>query len=92
MTDQAHHYRITAAWLVLIGATLISWKLGHSVGISDPAIVSAIIIAVAFVKVRVVFFEFMELRHAPRYMQLAADMWVILVCAALIILYLQAPV
>jgi hypothetical protein len=91
MIERLGEQRLILAWLALIGATLISWELGHGVGITDPRIAGALVMAVAFIKVRVVFFEFMELRHTPRYMRLAANLWLVLVCTALIILYFQAP-
>jgi len=46
---------------------------------------------VSFVKVRFVMHEFMELRHAPLFMRLLADGWIIAITAILIGLYLRAP-
>jgi hypothetical protein len=49
------------------------------------------IIAVAFVKVRLVILEFMEIRRAPLPMRLAGEVWILTLCATLITLFLRAP-
>lgn len=78
--------RATIVWFVLAAATVLSVLVGdHSFGIADLA--SAIVLAIAFVKVRIVGSEFMELRGAPLPMRLVFDVWVIVVCAVLIVLY-----
>ena len=55
---------ITAIWFVLIGATLLSWWLGTDHVIDDASLAGALILLVAFIKVRFVGLYFMEL-HAP---------------------------
>lgn len=80
--------RITGVWLLLVGATVLSWELGHGFALSNLDHLRAGIIAVAFIKVRYVILDFMEIRRAPRFMRLTAELWVLLVCLALIALYL----
>jgi hypothetical protein len=48
--------------------------------------VAAIVIAV--VKVRIIFREFMEVRHAPALLCRLTDLWVVLIAVALIASYL----
>lgn len=83
--------RITWVWLLLVGATLLSWELGHGFALTNLDHVRVGILAVAFIKVRYVILDFMEIRHAPRAMRLAAEIWTLVVCLALIALYLDAP-
>lgn len=83
--------RTTLIWFFLLGATLLSWEMGHGIGFDEVKHASIAIIAVSFVKVRFVMQEFMELRHAPLFMRLLADGWVILITLVLIGLYLRLP-
>jgi hypothetical protein len=76
--------RTSLVWLLLVSATALSLGLGHGVAISDVRITGAAIIAIAFVKVRFVIFEFMEIRCAPAWMQRVGDGWVVLVAGLLI--------
>jgi hypothetical protein len=71
-------------WLLLVAATVVSWGIGHGVGISDARIGAVAILATAFIKVRFVMFEFMELRDAPGWMRRAAGGWVVTVAALLV--------
>ena len=82
--------RITAVWLLLVLATLFSWESAH-VG-NDHRLSSSIVLVIAFIKVRFVGLEFMELRHAPLPLRLIFELWVILACAALLILYWLSPI
>ncbi|MGQ0698449.1 MAG: cytochrome C oxidase subunit IV family protein [Panacagrimonas sp.] len=81
--------RITLVWIVLVGATILSWELGHGFALTNLDYVRASIIAVAFIKVRYVILDFMEIRHAPRFMRVTAEVWALVVCLALIALYLH---
>ncbi|MFC7500785.1 cytochrome C oxidase subunit IV family protein [Nocardioides sp. GCM10030258] len=60
--------RATVVWAVLVAATVSSWWMGtHEPsaleGVNGGA--GALILAIAFVKVRFVGLDFMEVRHAP---------------------------
>jgi hypothetical protein len=82
--------RITAVWLGLVGATVLSWELGHGIGFEDPRHAGAAILVVALIKVRYVILDFMEIRHAPRAMRWVGEVWGVAVCAALVGLYLRS--
>mgnify|MGYP000884398785 CR=1 FL=1 len=81
--------RVTLVWLILVGATGLSWALGHGIGIADPRRAGAAILVIAFLKVRWVLLDFMELRGAPRALRLAAESWVVVACAVLVVLHLR---
>ena len=72
--------RMGAVWAVLVGATLASWLLGGGHG--------AVVMAVAFLKVRLVGLSFMELRTAPVPLRALFEGWVVVTGGVLIALYL----
>jgi Prokaryotic Cytochrome C oxidase subunit IV len=76
----------TLAWLVLMVATGVGWWLGQTVqgSATGVRIATAGVIVVAFIKVWIVAFQFMELRYAPRWLRHSFDAWIIAVCVALI--------
>lgn len=58
--------RAKAVWLGLVGATAVSWMLGSDHGTGNhPRLVGALILCVAFLKVRFIGLYFMELRASP---------------------------
>lgn len=82
--------RITQIWLLLVAATAISWEMGHGVGFNSVRYASVSIIVIAFVKVRFVIMDFMEIRGAPLFMRIVAEAWALTVCSALVVLYLRS--
>lgn len=82
--------RTTRVWALLVAATLLSWEFGHGIGLHGRA-ASVAIIVVAFVKLRYVMLDFMELRAAPRVMRHAAEAWMLACCAVLVGLFLAGP-
>ena len=76
----------TIALLVLVAATGVAWWLGQADrgGGHAGALATAGVIVVAFIKVWIVGFQFMELRHAPRWLRHAFDGWIFAVCVALV--------
>ena len=81
--------RTTLVWFILVAATMASWEFGHGVGFNDVRYASIAIIVIAFIKTRFVILEFMEIRHAPVAMRIVGEVWGVVICAALIVLYLQ---
>lgn len=71
-------------WLVLIVATLFTWRLGES---SGGAALAAVVLGIAFVKGAVIALEFMALRHAPALWRNLALGWLVLVCFLIGIAY-----
>ncbi len=57
----------SVVWLVLVGATAVSWTLGtdNGLGPDTQRLAGIAILAIAFVKVRFIGLYFMELREAP---------------------------
>jgi len=83
---------VTPVWAGLILATAISWWLGHDQGLGadNLELATCLVMVVSFIKVRFVGLYFMELRHAPVWLRAAFEGWVVVVCAAVIGIYLVA--
>jgi len=81
----------TVAWLILVIATALGWWLGQAgqANTQGVSLATAGAIVVAFIKVWIVGFQFMELRHAPRWLRHTFDAWVVAVCVALLLICLR---
>jgi len=73
------------AWLILLIATGITWYLGEVGAAGTLAIVA--MLAIAFVKGRLVILDFMELREAPLMWRLLLEGWLILVSGLILLAY-----
>jgi len=73
------------AWLVLMIATCITWYLGEVGAAGTWAIVT--MLAIAFVKGRLVILDFMELRGAPMMWRVLLEGWLILVSSLILLAY-----
>ncbi|HNI83014.1 MAG: cytochrome C oxidase subunit IV family protein [Dechloromonas sp.] len=73
------------AWLVLLVATGITWYLGEAGAAGTGAIVA--MLAIAFVKGRLVILDFMELRGAPLLWRVVLEGWLILVSSLILLAY-----
>ena len=78
--------RPSLIWLLLVTASLLSWE-SMSIAGGDARLGRVAILVIAFLKVRLVGLEFMELRHAPVALRAAFEAWGVLVCAALLVLF-----
>ncbi|MCK9250085.1 MAG: cytochrome C oxidase subunit IV family protein [Solirubrobacteraceae bacterium] len=78
------------AWVALVVATLLTWFLGTShddeVGAAHAGVVVALVLA--FAKAWIVGNEFMEIRHAPRWLRSVLAGWVLVAGSGLIGIYL----
>ena len=80
--------RVAAVWVFLMLATLVSWVLGEDRLIHTQNVVAVGVIAIAFIKVRLVGIHFMELREAPLPLRAAFEAYVALAATVLVGLYL----
>lgn len=81
--------RNTIVWIILILITLSSWLAGSGMGpaIDKAGFYGAVIMVLAFIKVRLVISHFMEVRDAPLMLKLICDAWVLGSCGSVIFLY-----
>jgi hypothetical protein len=75
--------RTTLIWALLVAATVMSWRLGHGIGPGAARAAGPAILVIAFIKVRFVVLEFMEIRAAPLWLRLALQGWMVMCCALL---------
>ncbi|MGE5697191.1 MAG: cytochrome C oxidase subunit IV family protein [Candidatus Sericytochromatia bacterium] len=82
--------RATYAWIILSAITILSWWLApaHGAPAGPSVVVTAVVIALAFIKGRMVIRYFMEVRTAPRWLKLATDGWLAVLWAAVFVIYL----
>jgi Prokaryotic Cytochrome C oxidase subunit IV len=80
--------RLAIVWLLLTAMTLAYIWLDHSADddgtLKASTVVTVTAIVIAFVKVRIIFREFMEVRHAPVLLRRLTDAWVVLIGVALL--------
>ena len=67
--------RITQTWLLLSAATVLSVQIGTGSAASRTAATAAVLV-IALIKVRLVIWNFMEVRDAPRPLRLVCDLWI----------------
>jgi Prokaryotic Cytochrome C oxidase subunit IV len=80
--------RLAIVWLVLSAMTLAYVWLDGSADddgvLKASTVVTVSAIVIALVKVRIIFREFMEVRHAPAFLRRLTDAWVLLMAVCLL--------
>ena len=80
--------RLLIVWAILTSMTLVYVWLDHSVdqggALEASTVVTVSAIVIALVKVRIIFREFMEVRHAPALLCRLTDGWVVLIGVCLL--------
>lgn len=79
--------RLLVVWVVLSTITLIYLWIGSidpARALRPSALVTSSAIVMALIKVRIVFREFMETRHAPVLLRRLTDGWVVLMAVCLL--------
>jgi hypothetical protein len=85
--------RVTYVWVITIAVTIVASWLGRSTKVNGHYVgsttVTAIVLAIALVKCRLVIRTFMEVRTAPTWLRRSTDLWLILFWGAVLALYLS---
>ncbi|KWX23494.1 hypothetical protein AFM11_14545 [Mycolicibacterium wolinskyi] len=80
--------RLLIVWAILTGMTLIYVWLDEAVDqngtLKASTVVTVSAIVIALIKVRIIFREFMEVRHAPALLCRLTDGWVVLIGVCLL--------
>ena len=79
--------RLLVVWLALCAITLAQLGVGavdRRAELTPHAAITASAILIALIKVRIIFREFMEVRHAPVLLRRLTDLWVVLTGAILL--------
>ena len=83
--------RLLVVWLVLSAITIAQLGVGavdRQAELTPNAAITSSAIVMALIKVRLIFREFMEVRHAPALLCRLTDLWVVLTGATLLGCYL----
>jgi len=78
------HNRITLVWMILVVATFLSFE---TMSLGNASLLRSLILVIAFSKALLVGREFMELRHAPPLLLWLFQIWAIVTCLVLIVLF-----
>jgi len=82
---------VLIAWAALSAATVLAWLLtpgeSQSATTLGKELVAAIVV-LGLVKSRLIIRYFMEVRHAPRWLQVATDGWLAVLWLTLLVIYL----
>lgn len=81
--------RQTAVWMFLVAATVLTAVVGLEQH-GDTTMVGLLLLAIAFVKIRLVALHFMEIRDAPLALRLLVEAYVGVTFVALVVIYLLA--
>jgi Prokaryotic Cytochrome C oxidase subunit IV len=80
--------RLLIVWSILTAMTLVYVWLDEAVDqngtLKASTVVTMSAIVIALIKVRIIFREFMEVRHAPVLLCRISDAWVVLVAVCLL--------
>ena len=80
--------RLLIVWAILSSMTLVYVWLDHSVDengtLKASTVVTVSAIVIALIKVRIIFREFMEVRHAPALLCRLTDGWVVIMGVSLL--------
>jgi hypothetical protein len=81
----------TYVWLILSAITVVTWWLapGHSGGHAMANVpITVAVVALGFIKGRMIIRYFMEVRTAPRWLKITTDAWLVVLWAAILAIYL----
>jgi hypothetical protein len=82
--------RLTLVWMLLVAVTFVSWWLGargESGRVEVNLRVTALVVAIALLKTRLVFWHFMEVRNAPSWLRWNCDGWLAFLALMIFALY-----
>ncbi|RYD93967.1 MAG: hypothetical protein EOP61_22560 [Sphingomonadales bacterium] len=82
--------RLFVIWLLLIAVTLLSAMIGGAHGFASTghgAEATVAVLGIAFAKVWLVMFNFMDVRGAPLALKLLCSAWLAIVLAVLLFAY-----
>jgi hypothetical protein len=84
--------RLTFVWGILSVITIISWWLGRTARIGEHFVsstpVTVGVLAIGFIKARLIMQHFMDVRTAPTWLRRSLDIWLIVFWGAVLGIYL----
>ena len=85
--------RLFLVWALLVAVTLLSSQIGGTSGVAwigSPAAVTVAVLSIAFAKVWMVMFTYMDVRGAPPVLRVLVTAWIALVLCGLLAVYFGA--
>jgi hypothetical protein len=85
--NAAFEKRLLVVWLALSAITLVSLSMSLLDGpnaLAPNAVIASSAIVIALVKTRIIFREFMEVRHAPVLLCRITDAWLLVTAVCLL--------
>ncbi|MGV0644027.1 cytochrome C oxidase subunit IV family protein [Mycolicibacterium sp. XJ879] len=91
MTAYLRH-PLTVVWAVLTAVTVASWLTARDGGQAHhvSATVTVVVLLIAAVKTQLVIWHFMEVRHAPTWLKITTNGWLVGVFALVLGFYFAA--
>jgi cytochrome c oxidase subunit IV len=83
--------RLLVVWLLLSAMTIAQLGVGsvdRQAAVMPNAVITSSAILMALIKVRIIFRQFMEVRHAPVLLGRLTDLWLVVTGATLLGCYL----
>ncbi len=93
--ETAASRRLLLVWLGLSALSLLQLWLGSvdpGKSLEPNVAVTVVVLGTAMIKVRLIFREFMEVRHAPRLLRRLTDGWIAVTSTVLLGVYLAGSV
>lgn len=84
--------RLTIVWLALSALTVSAWWIGDThghAGFNASVPITLSVLAMAFIKIRLVIQDFMEVRTAPLWLRFATELWLVTLFAGVTWLYFR---
>jgi heme/copper-type cytochrome/quinol oxidase subunit 4 len=81
----------TVVWVVLSAITVVSWWLGparHSGPPAPSTVITVVVLALGFIKARLIIRYFMEVRTAPLWLRVSTDVWLVALWGGVLGIYL----
>jgi hypothetical protein len=92
--NAAFEKRLLVVWLILSAMTIAQLGFGsvdRQAALTPNAVITSGAIVTALIKVRIIFREFMDVRHAPVLLRRLTDLWVAFTGAILLGCYWAGP-
>jgi cytochrome c oxidase subunit 4 len=82
---------LTIVWAVLTAVTLASWLTARDGDVHRvDATVTVVVLLIAAVKTQLVIWHFMEVRHAPGWLKIVTNAWLVVLFGLLLGFYFSA--
>jgi hypothetical protein len=88
----ALRYWLTFAWAILSLVTIVTWWLAHTSAHDGQGtaltVTTMLVLGIAVIKVRIIIRQFMDVRTAPTWLKAFTDIWLTVVAALIVAIYL----